>query len=272
MPITTLDGAIAGFRVPQPIFKAGIAMAAVGAARGYTPWYANGTPGASTANSIGVNGQAVTPALASVGGRIPRANPSVGQNAHVGRLAVNANQAGSLWLIDRLWENSGLSATSTAAQNITPAAIPARDQNGATNGDGVMAAIEWSGTGGAGTPSISLSYTNQSGTAGRTATAAGVTTPPIGTFELFFMAPGDTGIRSVQSLTQSATRSSGAYHLVLFRPIATVDVTAANVGNAIDALTSGLPRIYDDSVLQLLWFPSGTAAAIWSGQYIETQG
>lgn len=46
MSITTLDGAIAGFKAPEPLMKVGITMSAVGAARGYTPWYAAGRPGA----------------------------------------------------------------------------------------------------------------------------------------------------------------------------------------------------------------------------------
>lgn len=271
MAITTLDGAIAGFQSPRPILKIGITMSAVGAMRGYTPWYAAGNPGASTATAIGINGEAVTPALGSTGGRIPRTNPVTG-NAHLGRLAINASTAGTLWLIDRVWQNSGLVTTSTTAQAITPATLPARDAGGATNGASIMAAVEWSATGGAGTPTVTLTYTDQDGNTGASATLTGVTTPPVGTFEIFTLAAGDTGIRAPTSFIQSATRTSGTMHLVLFRVLAQVEVTAANIGNAVDALTSGLPRIYNDSVLQLVWFPSATTAVNLFGQYIETQG
>lgn len=274
MPITTLDGAIAGMRAPQPIVKSGITMAAAGALRGYTPWYAGGVPGASSATAIGVNGEAVTPALGSVGGRIPRTNPSAGLNAYLARFAIQASSAGVMWLIDRMWQNSGLSVTSAVGQAITSAALPARDNNGSTNGAGVMAAVEWSATGGAGTPTVTLNYNDQDNNAG-TGTLTGVATPPVGTFEIFTLGAGDTGIRSLTSatsFTQSATRTSGTMHLVLFRVLAQIDVSATNVGNAIDALTSGFPRIYDDSVLQLVWFPNGTAATNFVGQYIETQG
>jgi len=116
MAITTLDGAIAGMRAPQPFMKVGVTMAAVAAQRAYTPWYATGNPGASTATAVGVNGEAVTPALGSTGGRILRTNPVSG-NAHLARLALNATSAGTLWLIDRLWQNSGLVVTSTTAQD-----------------------------------------------------------------------------------------------------------------------------------------------------------
>jgi hypothetical protein len=274
MAITTLDGAIAGMRAPVPIIKVGIATAAVGAMRGYTPWYANGNPGASVANAAGVNGDAVTPADGTaVQGRIPRTNPGTG-NAYLGRLAISASTAGTLWLIDRLWHNSGLSVTSTAGQAITSATLPARDGAGGTNGANVMAAVEWSATGGAGTPTVTLRYNDQDGNAG-TGTLTGVASPPVGTFEVFTLGAGDTGIRSLtaaDSFQQSATRTSGTMHLVLFRVLAQVEVTSANIGNAIDALTGGLPRIYDDSVLQLVWFPSATTATNFIGQYIETQG
>lgn len=269
MAITTLDGAIAGMVPPIPFGKVGITMAAVGAFRAYTPWYASGIPGAATAGSAGTGGEALsTPSLA---GAIYRVNPGSG-NAHLGRLAVTSSTAGTLWLIDRLWQNSGLSVTSTSAQAITPATLPARDINGSTNGLGVMAAIEWSATGGAGTPTVTLTYTDQDGNTGNTGTFTAVTTPPVGTFEIFGMAAGDRGVRAPTSFIQSATRTSGTMHLVLFRKLAQVEVTAANIGNAIDALTAGMPRVYNGSVLQLLWFPSATTAVNLFGSYVETQG
>lgn len=271
MAITTLDGAIAGMQAPQPFMKTGITMAAVASQRAYTPWYAAGNPGASTATTIGVNGEAVTPALGSVGGRILRNNPGAG-NAHLARLAAQANFTGTLWLIDRLWQNSGLVVTSNTAQAITPATLPSRDGAGGTNGANVMAAIEWSATGGAGTPTVTLTYTDQDGNTGATGTFTGVASPPVGTFEIFTLAAGDTGIRAPTSFIQSATRTSGTMHLVLFRVIAQLEITTANVGNAIDVLTSGMPRIYNDSVLQLVWFPTSTTATTIVGQYIETQG
>lgn len=273
MAITTLDGVIAGMQAPQPIVKVGIATAAVGAMRGYTLWYAAGNPGASTANAAGINGQAVTPAVtaATIGGRLRRTNPVSG-NAHLARLAMRASQPGVLWLIDRLWHNSGLVVTSTAAQAIAAAALPARSGDGTVNGANVMAAMEWSATGGAGVPTVTLTYTDQDGNAGNTGTFTAVASPPVGTFEIFTLAADDTGVRAPTSFIQSATRTSGTMHLVLFRVLAQVEVNSANLGSAIDAITSGMPRIYDDSILQLVWFPSVTTATNFMGQYIETQG
>lgn len=273
MAITTLDQAAAGMRPAFAFAKAGITPAAVGALRAYTHWYATGVPGAATAPAIGVNGEAVTPALANTAGRISRANPTGGQFAYLGRLSAISSIGGALWLVDRLWQNSGLSTTLTTSQAITPAALPTgRDLNGAASGHGVLAAIEWSGTGGAGTPTATITYTNQDGVTGRTATLASVATPPIGTFELFSLQAGDTGIRSIQSFQWSATHTSGAFHLVLFRLVAALELPSNNMGVSVDFLTSGAPRIFDDSVLQTLLFLQSTSAANLILTHTETHG
>jgi hypothetical protein len=269
MAITTLDGVVAGMQVPKAIAKTGVVMAAVGGMRGYTPWYVAGNPGAATANAVGINGAAVS---GNVAGSIPRTNPAGGQNAYLARLGLTASTAGTLWLIDRLWHNSGLVVTSTTAQAITPASLPARDANSSTNGAQVMAGIEWSGAGGAGTPTVTLTYTDQDGNAGASATLTGVASPGLGTFEVFTLAAGDTGIRAPTSFIQSATRTSGTMHLVLFRMLAQLEISGANTPNAIDAITGGMPQVLNDSTLQLLWFPAATTATNFIGNYVETHG
>lgn len=267
MAITTLDGAIAGQQVPVPYLKTGIIMAAAGAMRAYNPRYANGNPGPATAPSSGVNGAAVT----GPGSQIARQNPSSGF-AYVAGMDMANNSAGYLWLIDRLWENSGLSPVLTTSQAITPAALPARDRNGTANGDGIMAAIEWSGTGGAGTPTVTLTYTNQDNTASRTATLAGVTTPPVGTFEIFAPTASNGGIRAPTAFQQSATRTSGTFHLVLFRRLLVIPCPLANVPGVVDELTGFMPRVFDNSCLEPIWFPSNISAVTLFGGYNETHG
>jgi len=271
MAITTLDGVIAGFMPPTPIFKVGASMPSIGSGRMYTPWYVGGNPGASVATVVGVNGEACTPALGSVGSRLPRTNPAT-LNAYLGRLSINSSGTGVFVLIDRLWQNSGLSTTVTTAQAIAPAALPARSGDGTINGANIMAGLEWSVVAGAGAPAVNLTYTNQAGLAGQTASLTGLTAAPVGTIEPFTLAPGDTGVRSVQSFIQSATRTSGAFHLILYRVLAMVEIASSNTGNAIDAITSGMPRIFNDSVLQSTWQPISSTAVTLMGSYVETQG
>lgn len=267
MAITTLDGAISGAQPRVPYTKIGITMAAIGGMRAYNPRYASGNPGPATAPAAGINGAAVS----GPGTQLLRANPATGF-AYVNGLDFCPTTAGTLWLIDRLWENSALSVTSIAAQAITPAVLPARDRSATTNGVDVMAAIEWLTTGGAGTPGVTLTYTDQTGATGRTATYTGVTTPPVGTFEIFAPAAASGGVRAPTSFIQSTTRTSGTISLVLFRPIMALPCSLANVGAALDFLTGGSQRVYDNASLEPIWFPSSTTATNMLGGYSETQG
>lgn len=267
MAITTLDGALAGMQYPREIIK--VATPTLVAGRPHSLFYLAGVPGAAVAPTPGLGGAALT----TYAGQIPFTNPVSG-NTHVGRLAGQATIAGQLLLLDRLWHNSGFTITSTAAQTVNSVAWPARSADGTANGEGVLVGVEVSGATGAGTPTLTLSYTNQVGTAGKTATNAvpTVASSAIGAFYPIGLAAGDTGVRSIQTFTLSATWTSGTIHLVAYRILARLELTAANTPNAIDALTSGFARMYDNSVPFLLFVPSTTTASNICGHVIWTQG
>lgn len=265
MAITTRDGIIAGVKVPEDILKVG---AATVAGRFYSPFYVAGRPGAAAANVAGTSGLALT----SYAGQIPFSNPVSG-NTYLARFSATVNVAGTLVLCDRLWHNSGLSATSNTLQSFTSAAWPARDMDGSTDGRGVMIGFEVSTVMGAGTPTFKLDYTNSAGTESRTiTTAAQATTMAVGSFIPIELAAGDVGVRQIVGWTLSATMTSGAYHLVAYRPIASVDIMTANVGSAVNYLTSGFPRLYDNTVPFFLWLPTTTTAPLIRAQIVYTQG
>ncbi len=267
MAIATLDGVIAGMLPPRSFVKA--ATPTLVAGRPHSLFYLAGHPGAAVAPTPGLAGAALT----SYAGQLPFSNPVSG-NTYLARLQGQATIAGTLILCDRLWHNSGLVMTSTGAQTINSAAFPARDANGSSNGDGVLIGLEVTTATGSGTPTLSMSYTNQSGTAGKTATGIlpGVASSAIGAFYPMGLAAGDAGVRSIQTFTLSATWTSGAASLVAYRELARLDLSAANVSNALDALTGGFPRLYDNTVPFLLFIPSTTTASNISGQMVLTQG
>jgi hypothetical protein len=267
MAITTLDGAIAGMAPPVYFSKAVTGNLVAG--RPFSPFYLAGIPGAAVAPTPGLAGAALT----SYAGQLPI--PAASGNTHLARFSgVDSAQAGVLLLCDRLWHNSGFTITATTAQTVNSVAFPARDRNGSTNGEGVQLGVEISTATGAGTPTITANYTNQAGTAGKTATnsTATVASSAAGTFYPIGLAAGDTGVRSVQSLTLSATWTSGTMHLVAYRVLATLELPAAGIPNAVDALTSGMPRLYDTSVPFLIFIPQTTTTTQLSGSVVYTQG
>jgi hypothetical protein len=266
--ITTIDQALAGMQYAREFVKALTGAMVIG--RPHSLFYGAGIPGAAAAPTPGIGGAVLT----SYAGQIPFADPVSGYT-YLARLQAQATQAGSLLFCDRLWHNSGISITTTTEQAFTGAAeIPARDANGLAAGWEVYGAIEVSGATGAGVPTPTLKYTNQAGIADKVGAniVACVASSIVGTFHPFGLAAGDSGIRKAQSLTLGVSWTSGTIHVVLYRVLARLELTAGNVPNAIDALTSGFARLYDDSVPFLVFIPSATTTSNITGHVIWTQG
>jgi len=268
MAITSLDGALAGMQAPQDFLKVGGTMEAAGVH--YSPFYVTGRPGAAVAPSPGLAGAALT----TYSGQIPWSNPVSG-NSYLARFSASASVAGTLILYDRLWHNSGITVTTTTGQTINSATLPARDRNGSTDGVGVMVGIEVSTatTNASPVTNTTLTYTDDAGTGSKTATISSFpATSVAGTFVPFQLAAGDTGVRSIQTLTLGTSYGAGAIHLVAYRVLARVDLPIANVGAAINSISGGFVRLYNNTVPSLLWLPTATTATTISGQMIVTQG
>lgn len=269
MPITSLDAAIAGMRPPEVFSK--VATPTLVAGRPHSLFYLAGVPGAAVAPTPGVAGTALT----ALAGQIPVPAPGgAGVDIHLARLQAQVTIPGTLILADRLWHNSGLVVTTTTAQTVNSVAFPPRCIHGTTEGHGVLIGMEVTGATGAGTPALSMSYTNQAGTAGRTAASIVpvVASGAIGAFYPMGLDVGDTGVRSVQTFQWNATMTSGSVSLVAYRELARLEITAGNTGFALDALTGGFPRVYNNSVPFLIFIPQSTTASVVGGHVIFSQG
>lgn len=267
MAITTVDQLIAGMQYPREFIKT--ATPTLVAGRPHSLFYLAGVPGAAVASSAGLAGEALTSYL----GQLPFSNPVSG-NTYLARLTGQATIAGQLVLCDRLWHNSDFSMTSTGAQTVNSTTWPARSADGTSNGDGILLGIEITTATGNGTPTITISYTNQANSSGQSGTnaVATVASSAIGAFYPIGLAAGDTGVRSVQTLTLSATWTSGAMSLVAYRVLARLDLSNANTSNSLDAVTGGMPRLFNNTVPFLLFIPSTTTASTITGHCIWSQG
>lgn len=267
MAITTLDALIAGMQPPIEYLKVGAGTQVVG--RAYSPFYVAGYPGAAVAPSPGIAGAALT----SYAGQLPFANGAADQ--YLARFSAQCNVAGTMLLCDRLWHNSGINVTTTGAQTINSAAWPARDLDGSTNGRGVLVGLEVSTATGAGASVHSMVYTNSDNTGSRTANPkiAYAASSIAGAFYEYSLAAGDVGVRSIQSFTSTVSMSSGAVHLVAYRVLARVGIPLGAVEYAVDALTSGMPKLHDNTVPFLLFIPNSTTApSVIQGQFIQSNG
>ena len=267
MAITTLDGAIAGMQAPQWFSKAVTGTMVAG--RMHSVFFQAGIPGAAAVPSPGLSGASLT----TYAGQIPFSNPVSG-NSYLAKFSGSATIAGRLMICDRLWHNSGLVISTTTAQTINSVAWPARDINGTINGEDVYIGVEFSTAGTAGTPTPTMVYVNSGGTPTKTGTStvAWTAATEIGGFYQMGLAAGDTGVKSITSFTLGSSLTSAVIHLVAYRVLATIDLTQPLVSNSVDALTSGFPRLFDNTVPFVIFVPSTTTTSNINGEFIYTQG
>jgi len=200
-------------------------------------------------------------------------------NASVFSAAVTTAPAVYM-LIDVLATYAISSVTTTGAQNFTGSAAWPRY----ADGKGVRAFIVPSIVMGAGTPTFTLGYTNTASASGRltpatpvlpTSTASAIvgSIPYSGTGAgkvgpFLPLQGGDAGIASVQSISLSATHTSGCLNLVICKPIVTLPVTTVGVAAERDLVNMlpSMPRIYDGANLQWLMY-AGAATPVNSAIY-----
>lgn len=134
---------------------------------------------------------------------------------------------------------------------------------------------------------FTVSYTNQDGVAGRTTTSVlmstqfvngtilcsqngGATYPNSGPF--LPLQAGDTGVRSVQSVTIGGIGDVGLFALVLVKPLAGIGLFEITAASETDYLldTATLPEIADDAYLNFIALPTGTLSGAPIIGVIET--
>ena len=232
-------------------------------------WYSlqrgGGNPAADTILGTGANlaFQALRDSVATAGG-IPHGG-DVGGFKHLLNVAAQTAAATTapcvLMLVDLLGFYPITTVTTTGAQTLNNTVTLPRY----TDGAGVQAFLTPSTVMGAATPNLSISYTNSAGVAGKATpatlpignTAAAVTSivysgTGAGKFGPFMpLAAGDAGIRSVQSVTLSASYVSGVLNLVMARPLLTLPITTLGVTAERDLVNQfmAMPKIYDGACL-----------------------
>jgi hypothetical protein len=156
------------------------------------------------------------------------------------RISVGTFGAAGLIVVDLLNVNGGLSGTVTTAQTTN---LPTAALTRYTTGEGVMAGIVIYTTVGTTGTTISINYTNQAGTSGRISTVTSFGGTGFREGNILIIIPlqaGDTGIRSIESVTVAATTgTAGNFGVCMFKPLAMISLESASGTMPLDAVSSG---------------------------------
>lgn len=260
MALLSVDAIVAAYGSVQTFNSMNPSVTTVGGQM-QSDWIAAGNPGAAVAPTTGA-----VPTSAISGCRYPFSNPGSG-NSYISRLTHASTIAGCLFVADRLYHNGGFSGTVTAAQTCGAAALTRY-----TSGVGVEIWLEAYTALGATSTTYTVSYTNQAGSTGRTGTYVGTLHAGVGCMGQVQLQAGDTGVKSVQTVTLTATTgTAGNFGVTLLYRLATLPVVSL-CGAMMDPFMLGMPQVVNSACLFKMWLPQTTTSGMWMTSLDIIQG
>ena len=252
MAISTFDGFLASAKQYTTIVK--IASRTSVAALWSSVYDVAGNPGAGTlAGSSTTTGTVPTDATAG--------HPTIdafggGATGYLAQVDFGSSVACRLKLFDLLWKGGAYAFNASTSGN-TPTSFSSRVPGGTNFADTQI----WyeQVTAGTGVQSVAVTYTNQSGTTGRsTGTVAAPAAMILGRMMQLPLQAGDTGVQGVTGVVGSVA-TVGTFNILVVRPIWSGRVKIVNDGDVHDLAKTGMPIVYADSALILAVAADSTA-------------
>lgn len=265
MAITTRDqliDAMANNSSRIVIDKASIASTVAG--QYFSLWTATGVPGAGVAPTT-----AIVPTNSTTGA-IGFTNQTLPVTSYIGWLSlIESNSASNPEIHDRLAHMGGLSGTVTTAQGALSLVTsnPGSDRLGDVNYSDVQWWLEVYVAMGATGVNATVAVTYNDDTTGNLAVVALGATPRAGRLYPLVSAVSGKFIKSVNSVTLSATTgTAGNFGITATRPRTMVPLNLANKSEVYDWAQLGLPVVPNNSCLMLLMNCSTTTTGTLRGQ------
>lgn len=220
-------------------------------------WQYNKTDGSNGAVPTTV----LAPGKATIGAT-PLADPGSGKQQWLLGVEGILSQAGSLLTYDRLLQIGGLSGTVTTPQTVG-GTLTRYNTNATCVGNQIWVEIN-TAIGATGT-TITASYTNQAGTAGRTTKPVSIGATGLNEVQRFIplmLADGDSGVQAVASVTLAGTTgTAGNFGVIVIHPLITSGGAASQsfVRDAISGLPT-MPEIITDACVAHAFLASATTA------------
>lgn len=255
MAITTINDIVAAIAAtPQKrnVLKNITVPKSIGAYQ--SSWLGVGFPGAGSASPAYTAGSGYTASKATTGS-IPYSNAAAAN--WLAKLFATSTIAGTLMIYDRLWSCSGMGFANSTYTVTTPGSLPARITD---NGVGCELWTEQFAAAGSASGTLTCNYKNPADGAEAGIIPAVVSAPVIGQMQPVPLATGATGVRSLVSVVNSATWTSGSWGMTICKKVASIPVPFAGIGNIADWANLGLPALLDDMCLFFIW-QGGAATA-----------
>jgi hypothetical protein len=220
-----------------------------------------GNPGSGTLGGTSTSA-GVVPTDATAG------CPLISFSTGIGYLATvdfGSSVACRMALADMVWKggaynfNSG--TTTLASQPSYSGRMPGGDYNGTQIWlevvAGFTAAVTWA---------LQVTYTNQSGTTGRTTVTTGSLAAAAltqGKMLQLALQAGDSGVQKIESvIVTTGSATGGTFNVLVLRPLWGGRVGVANGGDTHGLDRTGLPQVFNDSALVVLLNADSTSTGL----------
>ena len=263
MAITTGDGYIGAGK--QAVTYTKTAAVTTVAATRYTVAQAAGNPGALTllgsatpSGGVPTDATAGYPGINAFGG---------GATGYLTRVNFSSSVAQTLELWDKLYAVGITTAQLGTLQTLTLSSQPSYSSRvpGGTDYAGLRIFVEITTTMSATATTINVTYTNESGTTGRTvaATSGSLSGFVAGRWVELPLQAGDDGVQKIESVViGGATNAAGALNVIVARRLWRGRVSIANGSDVHGLDRTGMPQVWADSALVLTCTPDSTSTGI----------
>lgn len=273
MAITTFDGFIASAKQYLSYIKTpGRTTVANG---WFSAFDLAGNPGAgtlagtsTTAGVVPTDATAGCPTITDFAG---------GATGYLAQVDFGNTVASRIKIFDMLWKAGAYAFTGATTTVTAPPSYSSR-MPGGDYGD-TQIWIEVSTAFATGTAwTVSVTYTNQSGTTGRTTPALATMAAAALTLGRMYQLPlqaGDTGVQKIESVivTNGGTAmTAGAFNVLVLRPLWSGRVRIANDGDTHDFTKTGMPQLFQDSALIVAISADSTAMGVPELEFVIASG
>lgn len=259
MAIADLDDYKDALRSGREIIPLNISNAVVVVGRAHDLWRTSVPVGAGPTSAVVPD----TDTLGALGQRDAGAGL---QNSIIG-YRLSALNPGVYVICDRLAHSGGLSGTTTGAQTTN---LPTPTLTRHTSGVGVMIGLTIYTAIGTTATTVSATYTNQGGTGSRVTPLVQIGGSNFNAANRMILLPlqdGDSGVKSVESvtLTASTVSAAGNFGVTLFKPLYVICVeslSGVSSGGFVTGLSAGgIPAVENGACLFPISFCATTNAA-----------
>lgn len=264
MAITTWDGYIGSAKQPLSFVKTASRTSV--AASWFSVFDLAGNPGAGTLAGTSTT-TGVVPTDATAG--CPSINAFGGSaTGYLAQIDFGSSVACRLKLFDLLWKGGAYAFNANTSGN-TPASYSSRVAGGTDYTDTQIWLEQV--TAGTGVQNVAVTYTNQSGTTGRSTGTVATAANIVGRMWQLPLQAGDTGVQGVTGVVGS-TATAGTFNILVLRPLWSGRVKIANDGDVHDLSKTGMPVVYADSALFLAVAADSTATGIAELELVIANG